>query len=315
MKRFALLGCAFLMLGGCNGLFLQSQDPEEPLPLVDEPRTKLVSDYAVPTGMEPVKVEAVGLVTGLHGTGSDPGPSPQRSALLDEMQKRGVDKPNRILASGNVSMVMIRGWLRAGIQKGDRFDVEVRTMSRSETSSLRGGYLLEARMQQMMVLGNQMREGDLLALAKGPVLVDPAAGPKDRVLLCRGRVLGGGVALKSRPIGLVLTPGHQNVLNSSRVANAVNRRFHTFRNGLKTGMAKAKTDEYIELEIHPRYKDNIARYVKVVRALRGQRIRRRKDAANRRVGNYIARSGGGGRRRNTARSARPARRGCVARRT
>ncbi len=72
----------------------------------------------------------------------------------------------------------------------------------------------------------------------GPVLVDPSADPKkDRVMLCRGRVLGGGVSLKPRPIGLVLLPEHQNVLNSSRVANAINRRFHNFRNGVKTGMA------------------------------------------------------------------------------
>ncbi|MBU4273358.1 MAG: flagellar basal body P-ring protein FlgI [Planctomycetes bacterium] len=269
MRRFTITWCVLAVLGGCswyNGLTMRSQSPEEPLP-PEKPRTRLVSDYAVPTGMEPVRVEAVGLVGGLHGTGSDPGPSPQRGALLDEMQKRGVDKPNHVLASGNVSLVLVRGWLRVGIQKGDRFDIEVRSLSRSETTSLRGGYLLETRLQQMAVLGNQVRPGHLLALAEGPVLVDPAAGPKDRVLLCRGRVLGGGVALKSRPMGLVLTPGNQNVLNSSRVANAVNRRFHTFRNGLKTGMAKAKTDEYIELCIHPRYKDNIARYVRVVRAL------------------------------------------------
>ena len=56
-------------------------------------------------------------------------------------------------------------------------------------------------------------------------------------------------------------------MNSSRVANAVNRRFHTFQNGIKTGVAKAKTDEYIELKVHPRYKDNIARYIQVVRAV------------------------------------------------
>lgn len=248
-------------------MLMRSQNPDEPLPLDEVPRVKLVANYAVPTGLEPFRIEAICMVGGLNGTGSDPGPSPQRAALLDEMQKRGVNKPNQILASGNISMVMVRGWLRAGIQKGDRFDVEVRTLSHSETTSLRGGYLLEARLKQMMNLDNQMHGGHVLALAKGPVLVDPSAGPKDRVLRCRGRILGGGVALKSRPIGLVLTPGNQSVLNSSRVSNAVNRRFHIFRNGLKTGMAKGKTNEYIELEIHPRYKDNLLRYVRVVRAL------------------------------------------------
>ncbi|MBN1393968.1 MAG: flagellar basal body P-ring protein FlgI [Pirellulales bacterium] len=269
MKRctaicLSLLAIAF---GGCNGLDLRPPSPEEPLAVEQERHRKLVGDLAVPTGMEPIRVEDVALVTKLQGTGSDPSPSPQRAALLDEMKKRGVENPNRVLASGNVSLVMVVGWLRAGIQEGDRFDVEVRTLTHSETTSLRGGYLLETRLKEMAVLGNQIRNGHVQGLAEGPVLVDPAAGPDDKILLCRGRVLGGGVSLISRSIGLVLTPGNISVRNSSQAANAVNKRFHTYENGLKTGMANAKTNEYIELKIHPRYKDNIPRYVRVVRAV------------------------------------------------
>ena len=164
--------------------------------------------------------------------------------------------------------MLVQGYLRPGIQKGDTFDIEVRVPGQSETTSLRGGYLLETRLTEMAVLGNQIHEGKLLAKAKGPVMVDPLADPKnDRVLACRGRVLGGGVALKSRSLGLVLKPEHQSVMNSSRIANAVNKRFHSFQNGIKIGVAKAKTEEYIELTVHPRYKDNIDRYVRVVRAV------------------------------------------------
>jgi len=273
MKRRQVLqllsGAAMLGISGCswfNGLTMRSQSPEPAEP--EEPRTRLVSDLAVPFGMHPVRVEAVGLVTGLHGTGSDPGPSPQRAALLEEMQTRGITNPNTVLSSGDVSLVLLQGVLRPGIQKGDHFDIDVRVPSQSETTSLRGGFLLETRLQETAVLGNQLHRGKLLALAKGPMMVDPTADPKkDRILLCRGRILGGGLALKSRPLGLVLTPGHQNVMNSSRVANAVNKRFHTFQKGIKTGVAKAKTDEFIELVVHPRYKDNIDRYVQVVRAV------------------------------------------------
>ena len=167
------------------------------------------------------------------------------------MQTRGVANPNTVLASGNVSLVLVQGILRPGIQKGDHFDVEVRVPSQSETTSLRGGYLLETRLTETAVLGNQVHHGNLLALAKGPVMVDPTADPKkDRIALCRGRILGGGVCLKSRPLGLVLTARtHQERATNSvaQVANAVNKRFHTFQNGVKTGMAKAKTDQYIEL--------------------------------------------------------------------
>ena len=234
---------AAISLGGCswfNGLTMRSQSPDEAEP--EQPQVRLVGDIAVPTGMHFVRVEAVGLVTGLHGTGSDPAPSPQRDALLEEMQTRGVTNPNTVLSSSDVSLVLLQGILRPGIQKGDRFDIEVRVPSQSETTSLRGGYLLETRLTETAVLGNMVRRGNLLALAQGPVMIDPAADPKkDHIISCRGRVLGGGVALKSRPLGLVLTPGHQNVLNSSRVANAVNKRFHSFAGGSKRAWPRRRT--------------------------------------------------------------------------
>jgi flagellar basal body P-ring protein FlgI len=262
-------GAAMLALTGCswwNGLTMRSQSPEESEP--EEPKTSLIGDLASATGMQQTRVEAVGLVTGLHGTGSDPMPSPERAALIEEMQKRDVVNPDGVLRSGDVALVILQGLLRPGIQKGDHFDIDVRVPSQSETTSLRGGYLLEARLSETAILGNQLRSGDLLALAKGAVMVDPSADPKkDRIAGCRGRILGGGVALKARPLGLVITPEHKDVRNSSRIANAVNRRFHDFKNGVKEGMAKAINDEYIELKVHPRYKDNISRYVQVIRSL------------------------------------------------
>ncbi len=279
--------CGLAGLCGCT--LWQTSDVRSQSPDDDESaqaHTRLVGDLAVPYGMFPVKVVAVGLVTGLHGTGSDPPPSAYRAALIDEMQTRGVPNPNSVLASPDTAMVLIRGVLRRGIQKNERFDVEVRIHGRSETTSLRGGHLLQARLTEMAVLNNRIHEGHLLAMAEGPVMVDPAAdGKGDRVMSTRGRILGGGVALKSRPLGLVLREGHQSVMASSRVEQAVNKRFHMFSKGIKTGVAKAKTDQFIELAVHPKHKDNVNRYVQVVRAValresatqRTQRIARLKD--------------------------------------
>jgi flagellar basal body P-ring protein FlgI len=258
-------------LAGCswwNNLTMRSQSPEDTTP--EAPKTPLIGDYASATGMQQTRIEAIGLVVGLHGTGSDPIPGEERNKLLDEMRKRDVADPEGILRSGNASLVMVQGFLRPGVQGGDHFDVEVRVPTSGETTSLRGGYLLETRLTETAFLGNQLRTGDVLAVAKGPVMVDPSANSKkDHITGCRGRILGGGTLqkLKSRPLALVLSPDHKGVHNSSRIATAVNRRFHTFREGTKECMAKALTDEYIELKLHPRYKDNVARYVQVVRAL------------------------------------------------
>ena len=144
---------AILLCGACSGPILRTQSPEARLDLPPMPDVKYVSAYAQPFGMEFVKVEAVSMVTGLAGTGSDPPPTPQRAALMAEMNKREVSNPNEVLASGNTSMVLVRAFLRPGIQEGDRFDAEVRVPSRSETKSIRDGWLLSTRLTELAVLG------------------------------------------------------------------------------------------------------------------------------------------------------------------
>jgi flagellar basal body P-ring protein FlgI len=268
-RRSALLLLCLIPLAGCSSWNLSKTAKTDDAEAKDAPE-RLVGDIAVPYGMDTVSIESVGLVTGLHGTGSDPEPSGQRSMLLDEMQRRGVHNPNEVLASKDVSLVLVRAILRPGIQKGDRFDVEVRIPGNSETTSLRGGYLLETRLMDMAVLADGMlHNGKVRGLAQGPVLVDPAATEaNNRVGLGRGRVLGGGIAQQPRSMGLVLKPGHQDVASSARVASSINKRFNTFDKGnIKVGVAKAKTHEYVDLIVHPRYKENIERYFHVLRAV------------------------------------------------
>src|SRR5258708_13595202 len=66
---------------GCSGTpFMRSQSPED----ADAPanNVRLIGDLASPSGMYAQMSQAVGLVTGLPGTGSDPPLSPQPSSLI-----------------------------------------------------------------------------------------------------------------------------------------------------------------------------------------------------------------------------------------
>lgn len=253
---------------GCKTWDVWPFGSEEERQKYERHHARLVGDLARPWGTQPVTVEAVGLVTCLNDTGSDPPPSPQRGALMDDMLARGVRSPNSILASKKTSMVVVRGVLRPAIQKGERFDVEVRVLSQSDTTSLRGGKLLSTRLQEMAVLGNQVRSGRMVALAEGPILVDPSAEEEgNRILATRGRILGGGVAMDSRPIYLMVKPEHKSVWNSARVAKAINRRFHYFDKGIQQGVANAQTDERITLQVPPRYRENLPRYLEVIRSV------------------------------------------------
>ncbi len=270
MKRQTLLVGAWTAIAvaivtlGCSGPIIRQQSPEiEPSIELD---VQLIGQVSRPYGMGYIKVEAVSLITGLDGTGSDPGPSPQRASLLTEMQRREVYQPSKVLASPDTAIVLVKGYLRPGIQKGDRFDLEVRVASRSTTQSLRGGWLLTTRLSELASLGGRLRPGHLLARGEGPTLVDPTAeGEEDISLLTRGRVLGGGVVLKSRSLGLVINSEHQSVRTSQQIGVVLNRRFHTYVHGSQQGVANPKTDKYIELLIQPRYKDNVARFMRVVR--------------------------------------------------
>ena len=263
----AWLLCSLLAVCGCAAPAMRSQSPEE-FSQALESKTKLIGEVARPFGHTYVKVESVALITGLDNTGEDPAPSPQRAALLHELQTIGVQNPNQLLASPTTALVVVRGFLPPGVRKGDKFDLEVQVPSRSETTSLRGGWLMETRMTELAVVGGQVHEGHFWATGEGPVLVDPSAeGEKDRGLLVRGRVLRGGTALKSRDIGLFIAPEDKSVRLSAQIGQAINRRFHTFVRGIKQGVANPKSDERIDLKVHPRYKDNIARYIRVVRAI------------------------------------------------
>ncbi len=137
-----------LALTGCAAPALRSQSPES-LSSSLESSTRLVGEVARPFGHTYVKVESVALITGLDGTGEDPAPSPQRSALLHELQTIGVQNPNQLLASPSTTLVLVRGFLPPGVQKGDKFDLDVQVPSHGETTSLRGGWLMETRLTEM----------------------------------------------------------------------------------------------------------------------------------------------------------------------
>ena len=160
-----------VLLGGCsswNPMSVRSQSPDDPPRR--RRRRQLVGDLAVPYGMFPVQVEAVGLVTGLHGTGSDPAPSPQRAALLDEMQTRGVKNPER-----RAGLEQRRRWCWCRACCGRAFRRATVSTSRSalpsqsETTSLRGGYLLETRLTRDGRAGQSVPRRAPAGAGQGPV--------------------------------------------------------------------------------------------------------------------------------------------------
>lgn len=257
-----------VICSGCMGPILRQQSPDAEITEVSLQESQLVGGVAHPHGMGYLKVEAIGLVTGLNNTGGDPPLSGQRAGLLAEMNRMEVEDPNAVLASPQTAMVMIRGLLHPGIQVGDKFDLEVATMARSETTSLRGGWLMETNLTETAVLGGQVRKGHPMGLGEGAILVDPSSDDEGAEgHTTRGRILGGGIAKKSRGLGLIIDHQHQSIRLSRSLGKAINLRFHSYEAGRREGVATPKTDEFVEIKLHPRYKDNVSRYMRVVRSI------------------------------------------------
>ncbi len=275
LDRRLFLAAGLAACCGCKAPLFRGQTPE--IEAEGEKRLELVGDFARPWGLNWVKLESVALVTNLDYTGSAPPPGEQRDLLKGEMQSHEVRDPDEILDSPQTSLVLLRAYLPPGVHKGQTLDVEVSIPSRSETQSLRGGWLMRSRLRPMEALGGAVRLGNVDALAQGDVLVDSIfEGKMDKVLQTRGRVLGGGVALINREIGLALGKSDASIRMTTLIAKAVNQRFFTIDAGVKKGVANPERDNYLGLSVSPRYKHNLARYLRVVRniALRENPIER-----------------------------------------
>lgn len=231
--------------------------------------TPLIGDLTSFAGLEPVVLEGVGLVVGLNGTGGDPAPSAFRTALMEDLKKNGLANPNAILARPDTALVLVRAKLPPLLKKGEKIDVEVRVPDSAEASSISGGWLMEVYLtEQAFIPGRGVLKGHAYAKAEGAILTsgigsDAANNP---ALLKQGRVLGGATVLKERDLALYLRNDYRSIRNATRVADSIGQRFHDFdKQGIKKPMAEAKTDQKIELSVHPKYKNNYPRYLQVIR--------------------------------------------------
>src|SRR3954468_12428002 len=112
-RSFLGLGVSMAACAGCASPLTRGQTPEQDDLKGEDEKQKLdlVGSYTRPFGLNKVKLEAVGLVTNLDHTGSDPPPSAQRDMLLSVMAANSVEKPEAWLAAPNTSMVIVRGYL------------------------------------------------------------------------------------------------------------------------------------------------------------------------------------------------------------
>ena len=260
---------------GCQKSSLRSQNPDDDE--IKKSETQYIQEMVTVSGLNAITIESVGLVCNLDGTGGDPPPSIYRSMLLNEMRRRGVSKPNTVLDDPNHTLVLVRASVPPVIEPGDRFDVEVIIPESCPATSLKGGYLMPVDLaEQAMVPGGRLRAGHIIAKAEGPIMLSTGDGESAsrNGVLKRGRILGGAKysggqvhKLRTRTLSLYAKSELRSVRTTKRIAEQIGKRFHSHEHGIKKALAEAKTDQQVELKIHPTYKENYMRYVRVIRRI------------------------------------------------
>jgi flagellar basal body P-ring protein FlgI len=234
-------------------------------------KVPLIGEFIQVFGGNWIQLEGAGLVVDLNGTGEDPPPSEARHVVLEDLKRRGVPNPNKILKMPNVTVVLVTGYVPALIRKGDHFDVEIRLPDGSKVKSLNGGRLMQCWLREhLFVPGVGDKTSHEFAVAEGPVLVGAVRkNGSNTSMLRHGRIVAGGTwKWEDRNLDLLLRNDVRSERNSVRIANAIGRRFFDYdRHGQRVPLAEAKTDQKIVLKVMPKYRDNYPRYLEVIRKI------------------------------------------------
>jgi HEAT repeat protein len=225
-----------------------------------------VGDIAKIPPLSDIRLEGVGLVIGLDGTGSEAQPSGWRTKLLERMRKDGVHDAEKYLSDPSTSLVLLRGKVPAGITTEDVSDVDVELDPASTTTSLAGGLLFKADLYRVEYgsKGELLPDGKVMATVYGPVMTGSEAKPDD---LRRGRILGGARVKKDEPYALIINEKRKSVRTAALLQSVINSRFSRIKGIDQEGMAKAHSDQFLILGIPRMYHHNQYRYFQVVENL------------------------------------------------
>nr|WP_164730591.1 flagellar basal body P-ring protein FlgI [Pelagibacterium montanilacus] len=183
-----------------------------------------IKDIVEVEGIRDNQLVGYGLVVGLNGSGDGLNNAPfTRQSLQAMLERMGVNTRGENLRTTNVAAVMVTADLPPFATQGTRIDVSVSALG--DASSLQGGTLLVTPL-----LG---ADGEVYAIAQGPVLIDGFSASGDAASVVAGvpttgRISSGG--LVEREIAFSLGAQHSvrlslrnpDLTTSRRIAMAIN---------------------------------------------------------------------------------------------
>ncbi len=250
------------------------------------------------TGFLALRVDGFGVVVNLEGTGSRDCPPAQREFIVKYLRglksRRELGKPyelmtaEQILDSTSTAVVQVSGLVPAGAPKGAVFDVEVRSMPQTQTTSLQGGFLLPCDLRILAAGSRGVLAGQRGAVASGEVFINPfpISGREERKGdPRRGIVIGGGRTLYDRRLELAL------LQPDTRMAGLLQRRINSrFQRPGQDKVADA-TRSVVKITIPEEYRDNYRHFVDVMMAINLDEHPGRQDLRLRELGQQAQQEG------------------------
>lgn len=240
-------------------------------------------------GTQPQLVSGLGIVVNLNGTGGGELTPAVATTMERELAMNGVGRggnaggalegmsPREFLRNKNVAVVIVEARVPPGAPEDATFDVAVRTLPGSSVTSLEGGMLwsTDLRLGPPTTFGGYKTRR--LAVAKGPIYLNPFAEPSSggEIGMTRtvGRVLGGGRMIEPLKLELVLDSDSHS--RARTMVAAINGRFprdtgepgETAR-GRGTEAGSGGSRQSIAISVPRKYRDRAAEFLELLRYTR-----------------------------------------------
>ena len=253
----AVLAVAAVGVPGCEETASRSTTPKELERDINLDTTigELTESYQFGA----VEVRGFGIVAGLAGTGSSECPADLRNELVKYIRTKSEINPQAFINSPDTAVVDIYGVMPAVTSRGEYFDLKIKALTSSQTTSLDGGNLFTTNLRaasRLLTIDAYSLFSKKLATAHGPVFINKlgtAAADKTE-----GYVLGGGVVANDVLISLILL--EPNYLIANAIHNRLNERF-------EPRTAKAVSPGEVQLTIPARFRRRKAKFLAMVREL------------------------------------------------
>ena len=254
-KKLALLLALIAIVAFCGCETGKKDDADSLTETVD-----LNTDVASVTLLhefDAVDVTGFGIVANLNGSGSSECPPELREVLVKYIkQQTGQVKinANKFIDSLDTAVVQVDGTIPSLGIVGQKFDVTVAALARTQTTSLEGGTLYTTNLIQREGFSHFSQFGKSLAVASGPIFIDKLGGKAASSI--SGYIIGGGNA--KVPVRLSLFLRSPNFLMSSAIRNRLNERFGP-------GTSKAISPSEVRVTIPEEYQDEKPKFLALVK--------------------------------------------------